>query len=285
MSLLRTLLLIFSIAAASAAHALPLDKPKFLQYEGIKRHYFIDIPQGLPSDAPLVIALHGMGGQAHKMRYGLGLHSLARKHKFAVLYPQGSLLKGGSSFWNAGFDFSRVDDLGFVSEIIEDVTDTYALNKRQVYVMGISNGAQMAYHLACNAPHLIAGVASVIGTISSSDWPTCRLKYQIALLHIHGLQDTKIKFHGGDGWHSGVKNQPSIPKLVNRWAKDVGAKPQAPPTTTIPDAEITLYRTSSGVPVKLITLTKFAHDWPHKKNAGFSAAEEVITFFMSLARP
>jgi poly(3-hydroxybutyrate) depolymerase len=62
---------------------------------GLRRTYATYVPQGLPKGAPLVVVMHGSGGNGARMRKATGyaFDRLADEHGFAVVYPN----KGQSS--------------------------------------------------------------------------------------------------------------------------------------------------------------------------------------------
>lgn len=262
------------------ARADSVKDPRYFLHDNTERVYYLNIPKHLPKNAPLIVALHGLGGQAHRMRYGLGLHHLAGEMGFAALFPQGGTFGDNTTYWNAEQGLGDHDDLGFLTRLIDHVTQENRLNAARVYVLGISNGAQMAYHLACHIPERIAGIAAVSGTMTSRDWSDCHLQKPVSLLHIHGAEDLTVAFEGGVSWHSTRETYPAAPALVAQWATDAGAGLDHAPKPPTPDVSITHYETPDGVPIELHRLEHFGHDWPTPENAGFSAAQLIASFFM-----
>src|SRR6185436_10577421 len=71
------------------------------------------------------------------------------KHGFIVVYPQGL----GNS-WNAGSccgtaASSKVDDLKFVSDLIDKLKTEYCVDPKRVFASGLSNGGMLSHRLAC----------------------------------------------------------------------------------------------------------------------------------------
>jgi polyhydroxybutyrate depolymerase len=83
------------------------DQPKTTKYEirhqGMDRTYWLYIPENLRPDAPLVFVLHGYGGKAEG--YRPEMVATAKKHGFAVCYPQGAKDGKGKNCWNVGYSF------------------------------------------------------------------------------------------------------------------------------------------------------------------------------------
>ena len=276
------LISIIWLFCAPLSHATSVKYPQDFIHAGEKRLFYVNVPRNLPKNAPLIVALHGMGGQAHKMRYGLGLHDLASEMGFAALFPQGGMFGDHTTYWNSGQGLGNHDDLGFLTRLIDHIVQEHELDASRVYILGISNGAQMAYHLACHIPERIAGIAAVSGTITTQDWSECHLNKSVSLLHIHGIEDPVMPFDGGVMWHSKGERYYAVPDLVEQWATQIGAVLTTAPEPLTSNIAITHYETPEGVPIELHSLSKFGHDWPNPKNAGFSAARLITSFFMGV---
>ncbi|MEM7058348.1 MAG: PHB depolymerase family esterase [Pseudomonadota bacterium] len=248
-----------------------------LTHGGIEREHYLFVPKGVESPA-LVVALHGMGGNAKNLRFGIGLTKRAAAHGFAVVYPQGLRLQGGSRHWNAGFDYEAVDDVGYLTALINHLANTQGIDSNRVFVLGLSMGGYMAYHMACRGHVPLAGITSVAGRISGRDWKHCPAEERPSLLHIHGVQDHTILYtsmqHWGDTWGGA----PSVPVIMSDWAKAIGAAPvHVPPEEGLVQRH---YRNeATGAQVRMIALEGFGHDWPSTQNSGYSAVETIVDFF------
>ena len=64
---------------------------------GSNRNYLVYVPEGLPPNPPLVIAVHGMDETSEKMRSLSAWDRVADTAKIVVVYPQS---KGGT--WELG---------------------------------------------------------------------------------------------------------------------------------------------------------------------------------------
>ena len=116
---------------------------------------------------PLVIALHGGGGSGIGMvalTLG-GFNVLSERERFIVVYPDGI-----GKNWNDGRGLLRyraqrenIDDVGFISALIDHLAKKYNIDRKRVYITGMSNGAIMSYRLACELADKIAAIAPVAG--------------------------------------------------------------------------------------------------------------------------
>jgi polyhydroxybutyrate depolymerase len=174
--------------------------------DGISRYYLLNLPPSYyqQDTLPLVIALHGAGGSALQCEKDYKLTEKANQEKYAIVYPEGVRNDGflGLRTWNAGSccDFAaenNVNDVGFITMLIDKLIAGYKIDPKRIYVAGMSNGAMMAYRLACEIPGKIAAIASVSGTMLTTS--PCNPSRAVPVLHIHSERDTKVPPQGGYG--------------------------------------------------------------------------------------
>jgi len=239
--------------------------------DGQARSYILYSPS-LPGGGkvPLMLVLHGGTGNANHMEKIAGMDAVADAGHFIVAYPNGT--GGRFSFnrnrrvWNAGSCCGRavrqqVDDVRFIKEVISKIAGRYPIDRRRVYVAGISNGAMMAYRLACEIPDEIAAVVSVAGTLAVDN---CDAARGIPVLHIHGERDQNVPFNGGEGTHSksGVRHR-SVPETMRLLTRSRSCSPPVERTVR-GRARETKYRCSDGAPVELYLVLGEGHGWPEK---------------------
>jgi polyhydroxybutyrate depolymerase len=173
-----------------------------MKFDGVTRDYIVHLPPswkpGGPA-LPVVLALHGGGGSATQMESGYGLDAYADRYGMIVVYPDGDAgLIGKLHTWNAGACCGRAkkensDDSGFIAAVIDAVVRDYGASIRHVFVTGHSNGAMMAYRLACDIPEKIAAIAPVGGQSVYG----CPHPKPVPVLHIHGTEDHCALYNGG----------------------------------------------------------------------------------------
>jgi polyhydroxybutyrate depolymerase len=174
-----------------------------LQVGGLTRGYLAYVPQGLPPQSPLLIVLHGTGLDGARMRAWTGYEfdSLADTRHFAVVYPDGI----GQS-WNdcrrAGQSQAKLlhaDDLGFIRAVITRLQAEQGIDPARVYVMGYSNGGQMAFRLVEDAPGLVAGLAVAGASLPTPDNSLCaRATSPLPTLIVAGTDDPVTPYGGGE---------------------------------------------------------------------------------------
>ncbi|NLI23818.1 MAG: prolyl oligopeptidase family serine peptidase [Bacteroidales bacterium] len=196
-------------------------------YKGVVRNALIHLPPGREAREkyPLLIALHGGGGNGKRMvsltqgKFNI----LADKEGFIVVYPDGI-----GKNWNDGRENmprryqshnNKTDDVGFISALIDSLVRKYNADQNRVYVTGMSNGAMMTYRLATELGEKIAAAAPVCGSIPA-DLPS-KPGHPVAMLIINGTDDPLVPFEGGDV-HFGRRKLGKIlstSKSVEIWTK------------------------------------------------------------------
>lgn len=182
------------------------DQRASLIHDNLKRTFNIHIPQSFDKSTqfPLVIALHGRGGNGESMILVTlkGFNKLADKDGFIVVYPDGVELN-----WNDGrmdeeandrAHRENIDDVGFISALIDIMIIDYNIDPKRVYITGISNGAIMSYRLACELSEKITAIAPVDGNIPYLLINECSPSRPVSVLAINNINDPLVPFYGGE---------------------------------------------------------------------------------------
>ncbi|MFI5302279.1 MAG: alpha/beta hydrolase family esterase [Polyangiales bacterium] len=187
--------------------------------------------------APLILELHGYSAGGYIEEIGFfQLHNFADANGYFVVAPDGTVDSTNNRFWNAtdtccNFNGSTVDDVKYLTDLVDEVGKYYAIDPTRIYVVGHSNGGAMAYRLACDVPEKFAAIAAFAGPFWS-DVSKCQPKVPIGVLSMHGTADTEVPYDGGT--MSGI-TEPSAPQVIADWAKLDGcsatADTSAPPIT------------------------------------------------------
>lgn len=254
-----------------ALNAREIDHRRSIIFDTQERSYYLHLPAGETKDMPLVIVLHGLGGFAYKLRFGIGLDRLASEMGFAVVFAQGAMrFNSSTSHWSAGFAHSLVDDVGFLTTLTEQLIAQYGFDHNRVAVLGISNGGFMAYKLACEHARLFSRIIVVAGSIGGQDWQDCQPENAPSVLHIHGDSDPFFPLDSAFHWASTFRS-PSLPRLIGYWAALAALKPAPPPQDfNKVDSRYFAHPDTDKV-VWLAILNNFGHDWPHHKNHAVGA--------------
>ncbi|MDH5581077.1 MAG: alpha/beta hydrolase-fold protein, partial [Bdellovibrionales bacterium] len=178
----------------------------------------------LPSDYnelksyPLILSLHGLGASAYIQNITFNFKEFITQKQFILVVPEGMVGMGGLHYWNAT-DFccgsrqrTKVDDVEYLSSVIEKMISNYSVNPKEVHLFGHSNGGFMANRLACDVPHLFKSFASFAGT-TWLDPSKCKSSSALSMLHIHGNIDNIVVYDGIEGSYPGAL------ETTQRWVK------------------------------------------------------------------
>jgi len=183
--------------------------------DGRERNAAIVIPimPPPPHGRALVLMLHGAGGSAETVMSSTRWGQLAERENFVVVCPDGTasdetrpqnFLRNRQT-WNSGQAFSissgeqsaeakAVDDVGFLSALIQYVSTLTPINPRQIFVAGHSNGACMAFQFAAARADLVAACGVMAGHLRVG---LASLSSPVALLVVSGDQDPFAPLAGG----------------------------------------------------------------------------------------
>lgn len=189
-----------------------------LEHDGQTRTAEVYVPaHPAEGERPLVLLLHGgFGNGRHAMR-AYEMPARAETHGFVLVAPDGF-----RRTWNAGECCGpsvrrNIDDVGYLRALVERVAVLTPIDRDRVYATGMSNGAAMAYRLACEAADVFAAVAPVAGL---QTFAPCKPADPVALLHIHGSDDQNVPLAGGVG-SAGVSgvDWPSLDSVATQWRR------------------------------------------------------------------
>lgn len=214
--LIATVLL--SLIGSLSPHSLQADTAGRFVFGGVRHDYFLALLEPAAGPTALVVALHGYDDTVAQFRDSTQLETGADLAGMAVLSSQASPDTVGKAALNVGEGTADQDDLGNLMFAIEDITATYDIDPKRVFLVGYSNGASMAYQLACSRADAFAAIVAVAGNISARDWQTCDPEHRVPVLHIHGRDDDVVAMTGDP-----VTEVPSLPALLDRWADWNGA--------------------------------------------------------------
>jgi len=246
---------------ASPASAEPLDPPGVLTFGGLQRTYVLHLPPGPP--AGLVLNLHGAGMNGGQQAALTDYNSVADRYGFVVAYPDGI-----DSTWADGRgaslpDRQGVDDVGFLSTMIDQLSRAYGIPPGRVFVTGMSAGGFMANRLACERADLVTAIAPVSGTLGSG-FP-CAPSRPVSVMAVHGTSDPVVPFDGGVmNGRGGASDIVSAPALAERWRAIDGC-----PGPLVADAagsgevqQMTAAGCAGNTEVTLVRINGGGHTWP-----------------------
>jgi polyhydroxybutyrate depolymerase len=251
---------------------------------GLGRQYFLHFPPGYDGrvPAPLVMNFHGNTSTPAEQQALSRVTGPADDAGVVTLHALGY---GGS--WNGGVCCgqavgSGIDDVGFVSAVLDEVIGSACIDPERVYAMGFSNGGLLAHRLGCELSSRMAAVGSVAGVTGVS----CAPSRPVPVIAFHGTADPLVPYLG-DVFFAGAEVN------AEGWAARDGCGTAWEVSYQRGDA--TCRRAlgcPAGVDVELCTIAEGGHTWPGglplpslgKTSTDVSASPMMLEFFLAHPR-
>jgi len=189
-----------------------------ISHQGTQRTATLHQPAStIGRSAPVVIALHGLGGNGSDFEQWAGFDAVADREGFVTVYPDAIDGK-----WSYGRPIiaampmigdQPVDDLGFLRLLIGELIDKKIADPSRIYVTGASRGALMTYSIACSLSDRIAAAAPVISGMTDHQIEDCHPR-PMPLLLIAGSNDTAQVY---DGWIYAAGRLVSVAETLEYW--------------------------------------------------------------------
>ncbi len=252
------------------------------QEANLKRPYLVRVPAGpsiRPEKLPVLIFLHGNGGNARNAMNGFVRAHDRLASRFITVFPEGYLRS-----WNIVSERSKADDLNFIESIVREISRFSNVRSDDFTIMGSSNGAALTNQIAIesdlpNIRNFITGVSPL--NVWQYDGRAFKAKgkdnaYRKVrkpapdkrLLNISGTRDRLVPYGGGPS--------PAIPAKGGKlgfiaaetstflWAKEMGYRGRQleRPTSRVGNVEIFEYLNGDVIHCKVV-------------NAGHGATHEI----------
>jgi len=275
------------------------SRAQFLDYNETLdgRKYTVHLPHSYNQSTPasVVIVFHGLGMNGTSVRGLSAMDLTAERNGFITVYPDAV---GGR--WNDGVQRETgVDDVAFVSAMLDEISRKFKVNNRRVYACGISNGGFFVQRLACELPNRIAAIGVVAATASDTVCSHCALHHGMPIVFFLGTDDPLLPREGetkelgklGEALglsDLGIKNiNSTVAKFAGImsaaeapefWAKNNGASAQAreemmPDRDTRDGCRVKKETYGGSSEVVVYTIEGGGHSWPG--GMGF-VAQDII---------
>ncbi len=285
-----------SVAAAS-----PEPTASRINVGGEMRIFWTYVPSGMEKTkpAPLLIVLHGSAGSGEDMMAVTqrGFERIADKEKIVVVYPDALERR-----WNE--QDGTVDDAAFLLAVADKLTSDGLVDRKRVFMAGISNGGMMAQRMACEHADRVAGIASVAGSLPEQLAAKCKPLQPVPVILIHGTEDPIVPWQGGAvaGFEEFGKVLPAR-ETAGFWAMNNRCRSK---TVSVPEADrdprdgtrvrLELFPDcANNADVSMITVEGGGHTWPGgyqylperfigKTSRDIDANQMIWSFFQRAAR-
>ena len=268
------------------------------------REYKLYVPTGQHGPGlPLVVMLHGCTQTPDDFASGTQMNVAAELKRCFVLYPAQAQRANGSRCWNwfkSGHQKRDRGEPSIIAGMTREIVARYGIDRRRVYVAGLSAGGAMAAVMKATYPDLFAavGVHSGLAYGSAHDLPSAleamRGRPRTPAAGAHHDATPLIVFHGDGDTTVHPRNgeqllAQSLPgeSSASRTETQRGQVPDGHPFTR------TLYRDDAGrVTAEHWLVHGAAHAWSGGSDEGSyvdpkgpAATREMLRFFWLWAQP
>jgi polyhydroxybutyrate depolymerase len=275
-------LMLFSLIAVNAQ-----PRIERLSHQNFDRRFTVYLPKNYTPEKkrPLFINMHGFTSTMSQQMTYSGFNATADLKDCIVVYPDGV-----QNRWNSGTNFgvsSGVDDVGFLSKLIDRMILLYNADPEMIYSTGYSAGGFMSYRLACDLTNRVTAIAPVAASIVEDTYQRCAPARPISVIAFNGTADGVTNYNGFPG------NFRSVLEVINLWVTknscDTPATFTDLPNTVGNDnstvTKIAYEQCSGSTEVVLMRINNGGHTWPGTTQVGvgntnrdISANEEMYNF-------
>lgn len=240
-----------------------------------RREALVSLPEPLPSGAPVLVVVHGAGATAEMARGHNRWAAFVQRRGVVAVFPEGTradpaappAFRQNPQTWNDGSGRGHVardgvDDVAFVSALLDAVEARWPVDRNRVYATGFSNGGSLVFRLAAEMSERLAAAVPVAGHLWIADPRPAR---PVPLLLISGAADPLNPVDGGtvrtpwghDEYH------PPIAESARRWAAAIGCDPEPRELPERPGLRTLRWAgAAGGAEVRFTLVEGLGHAWP-----------------------
>ncbi|NLI76095.1 MAG: esterase [Candidatus Riflebacteria bacterium] len=285
---------------------------KTLSIGGHERRFLLYVPPGVTGASapmPLVLAIHGGGGNMWSFSRFVDFRPLAASEGFLLAYPNAfdkNWNEGRVNFLPEHANLRDVDDVRFLTSLVAAVGKEYPVDAKRVFAAGISNGGFMSQYLAIRDSGTFAAIAAVTATMGEAVAASFTPTLPVSVMIINGTEDPLVPYDGGEVKILRTKRGRCVSTAVavDKWVTFNGCA--SPPAVAVwPDVDpddgclVTASTWSGGRAGTEVVLLKVAgggHTWPGggqylpqgligRVCRDFAATTVIWQFFRSHPRP
>lgn len=200
--------LVFFLGCSDDDVVQPTDLPEFvdttLTHDSLQRRYILHIPESYDGtkNVPLVVFLHGGGGNAQTAQGFTNFNEVSDANGFLIAYPQAYVAAAADSYvWADGRglapDILGIDDVGFIDTLVIVLQQRYRIDPSKIYLCGFSNGSFLTQRIAFEQNQRFAAVGTIGGTMNQDLFEQGDPSRSIPMIYIFGTEDPLVPYDGG----------------------------------------------------------------------------------------
>ena len=274
-----------------------------LTVDGHSRDFDYYLPQTIKPGSPLVFVLHGSisTGATIRSQTAYQFDKIADSQGFIVVYPNGYEKHWNDCRASASYAANRenIDDVKFITSMIDFFLNTQQINTSQVFATGFSNGGHMADRLGCERPAQFAAIAPMAANHPVMDNFDCKKSQQAMSIAIfNGTHDPVNPYDGGLVSILGNSSRGAVistDESINYWRNLAGIT-QAPnitqfktPGNSATHVTLSTWQGANGTQIRLYKLNNSGHVVPSRlveygkffgaPATDIEAAQQIWNFF------
>lgn len=287
-----------------------------LVIDGIARRYILHVPSGLGSAGPgekipLVMMLHGAGGNSAGTARNYGWEEKSDAQKFAAVFPEAECVfpdkpenflanprvwKDGSG---RGTFRQHSDDIKYLNAVLDDVMRRLPIDDRRVYLTGFSSGASMTWRATVQMSTRFAAVAPVSGHLWLEHISFPAGQAVPPVLFIVGDADPLNPINGGQGknpWGGAPRPVPPMQESIDRWLGAQNIFTTGKVTSDASGVRINVFGNDPNRPtLTYVIIAGQGHEWSGSKRVlserltgpntdAYATTDQIWQFFASNPR-
>ncbi|KAM0717583.1 hypothetical protein Q7P37_007435 [Cladosporium fusiforme] len=205
------------------SHTSGYNGPFTINSGGRDRSYKVQVPSNYNSNEPYPLifdfangSIHGRGGTHDSQRETSKYYDYNSASQYVIVYPQATSGDEGAAWEGPSYANKDVDDVEFISDLLDQFKSNYCIDTDRVYASGKSNGGGFVDVLACSNTGDQFAAFAMAAAAFYTDLSKSSCNKKRAILESHGDSDNTIPYSGGQGLGGQL---PAIGDWVRFWGE------------------------------------------------------------------
>lgn len=277
-------------------------------HNGDTRDYIVHVPQGYTGlqALPVVLALHGAGGNGERFYNTSGWVQTGEANNVITVFPSAwvyacvfddGVNKKNSAKWTSddlvlcgGSNDHLRDDVTFLRQVVDEVSGRLAVDGRRVYLVGFSNGGEMAARAAVDMGDRLAAVVADAGGLGAVVTP--RRREMPLTLQLGNRDDNLLKATGASALPMNFaqlfSQYPMLQAGVDVWLQTFNLDTRYAVSGSAGSVLVATYAGLSGLPqhqFRFVLVKDLDHAYPNGSNHPLKGSDEHWAWLRNFTLP
>ena len=268
----------------------------FTTVDGNSREYYVHVPESYNKNTktPVVFMLHGTSGDGNKFYNISGWKEVGEVENIITIFPssgQYCIIDDGVTKnitkWNVYpgtytycSGVNPMNDIKFFRQIISELHQNFNVDIKKTYLVGFSNGGQMAFRSAVEMGDVFAAIVGSAGWYGATDTTFVPVRREIPITFQLGNKDEVSLGSGANfpliHFDSLMNNLPSMKNTIYTSRTTFGFDSTYTKSGTISTTIIATFKSNPFVNNRVFNFVLFndlAHNYPNGINHPAKGAE------------